>query len=204
MKLRDFEIHSALHKEIDTGGETCSRFEVGNSIGFVYDVASSFSLPHYFQNCDIFYAAPPWQKGFERFNERAGVAGGASWRRFQDAVIRMIELRGDRSFILFCGAQWKKRCPKATFEVKTNITKVSYATALVYTNKNYDWDKVDYSGSESILNDLAAMPFRRIGDFMCGYGQSGLTFHKAGKEFTISDINSKCIWVARERIIGSD
>jgi len=142
------------------------------------------TLPPEFASCDVFYSDPPWSRGYPTFNARAG----GEWPPYTAFVLRLDRLAlnlappviyvVDRSFARLCHADF-------TASLMLNgrpAVAASYRLAI----------PVAFKDSESLL-ELLARRFRRVGDFMAGYGRTGRVFAGLGGSFVLSDYNAHCI-----------
>jgi hypothetical protein len=175
------------------------RIKIGKSVAFVADICTG--LPAEFASCDILYSEIAWERTFARFAERAGVP--ASYDSYITAVAQIAQnaLGGKAPpVILICGKSALKHLPTPTARMDVNLNTggpfiavavtVSFGAKLPrVTERHKNWTNVD---TESLLRALAKK-YDRVGDFSCGYGNTGLVFANAGKTFVMSDMNAECI-----------
>jgi hypothetical protein len=88
--------HGAHEDTVDA--EPLERWEGTRCVTFVHDIMSSPTLPDQYGPCDVLVTDLPWQRGFETFNERAGVDDGRTYAQFM-AVCR----RSSRASRCQCG-----------------------------------------------------------------------------------------------------
>jgi len=159
-------------------------FAVRGSIAFQADIMQG--LHEYFDECDILYAEPPWVDGYGITQERAGTNVRA-YRPFIEAIGRVISQK-QKPTIIIIGISHKEYLPYTNmiYPVKLNGYK---ARAFCY---NIDPVGLDFNDCPALIASLAKR-YNKVGDFCCGYGNTGKIFFKAGKEFVMCDINPRCI-----------
>ena len=195
--------HSALKNEKEIEKEL-DQYIFDNGIAFYYDINKSDTLPSYFDKCDVLYAEIPWRAGIEKFNERVG--SNQTYLDFMTSLSNIIN-NTKKPIIIPSGKLNQRHLPKAdqVFETKLNGAN---AVVSVY-NYHYTGNTKDIF---AIIEDLS-ISFDCIGDFCCGYGNSGIPFLLKNKGFVLSDYNKKCIYfvknyyediLKRERLRKSD
>lgn len=193
--MKNIPYHSALaHTPPIEGIKEIDYFKINNSFAMYHDLTIK-KLPFEFYLCDLIYSDPAWYQGLKTFNERAGGSSTIEtyYKAISDAVIKL-----NRATILNLGSRELKRMPKPDLVFKTYL---SHATKeLVYTAVYNFLPELDLSGMTNYqILKLLSNSFDRIGDFNCGYGNSGKIFVENGKSFVMSDYNKKCIgYIASE------
>ena len=102
--MRDL-YHSALGDP--PKGATLERFTAVNGEGFVHDIMSTDYLPEPYQNCDVLYGDPPWQRGYKTFAERCCVEPAKTYDTFMWHVIDLID-RSELPAVMIVGKQAAK------------------------------------------------------------------------------------------------
>lgn len=203
MSKQSVAYHSSMTRPEEALG--VQRTEVGNSVALVADLGHG--LPNEFHACDVLYCEPAWQRGYDRFLERAG--GGVSFDEYMGAFARIAadSLSGKAPpMILIVGRAALRMLPKPTSQADVNLNTggrfIAEAVAVSYGRKlpavktrHRDWSNID---TENLLRTLAKK-YRRVGDPSCGYGNTGRIFAEAGREFVMSDVNATCIGHIAER-----
>ena len=176
--------HTALAKKQAELAAPVDRWEGKGSVAFVHDISDG--LTQEFDDCDILYADLPWLHGFREFNDRAGKPTG-SYPEFVGMIEKFVVSSGKPAVLVAGRFAIRAMTPHA----KKNLT-LNGADALAATY-NISLDKFpNYGDTKDLLRFLAAN-FRRVGDFMCGYGRSARIFVESGGTFVASDFNSECI-----------
>lgn len=177
--------YSALDK-IDTSVQypALDKFKVGNSIAFYHDIEKGISM-HY-KDVDILYSEPPWVDGYLITQKRAKTSK-KDYLRFMIGISRAIKLLR-KPTIMVMGISHKKYLPETKTIIPVDLNGYK-ARAFVY---NMKIDGLDFMDIDSLIKSLAKK-YNRVGDFCCGYGNTGRIFYEAGKEFVMSDINRRCI-----------
>lgn len=185
------DYHSALRPEGDW--PAVMRHEAPNgSVALCHDAINP--LPPEFDSCDVLYAEPPWRRGVEEFNRRAGVSsadGRPAWpdmvRHWHNVAVKFSAT--GRPVLYAIGKEFLKymRPDFPTEPVILNggeVLLAGYGQPL--PDLSYPADVVD------VLAWLAGRYFR-VGDFCCGYGRAGRIFAARGRSFVISDYSAKCV-----------
>lgn len=189
--MRNWVPESVYHTSLKpplTGIEPCTRWKESESFAaFVWDIMAG-PLPPRYSKCDVLYADLPWQDGFDEFNRRAGVNGGRTYRGFMAAVSAVVEAQRYRPVYLVTGRHALKYLPDPdqTFSLRLDETP---SLAIAYNVKHVGRS---FGVADELLRYLARQ-HERVGDFCCGYGRSGRIFRRAGRAFTLSDVNAECI-----------
>lgn len=182
--------YHSVYLEPDTTATPAARFRLGESTAFVHDILDGPTLlPAEYDGCDVLYADLPWRAGFDRYNQRAGIEDGRTYRTFLTTVADIITACR-RPAVLISGRHAAAHLPKPTqtVDIAMPVANRQPATAYLYNLSMVpDWDDMP-----ALLARLAAM-YSRVGDFCCGYGWSARAFHRAGKTFVASDFNPQCI-----------
>lgn len=184
--------HSAYQKEL--ASKPCQGFQSSRLTALVNDVFKG--LPSEFETCDMLYAEPPTQGGMKVFDSRSGQAH-RRYRQFVLAIGAIIDASRLPCFMVI-QPQWVKDLPSPRRIVPvsgqaTNAVLLSWRT------------EINMSDSPSlnfldVVRDLADR-FDRVGDFVCGYGNTGRIFLEAGKSAVLADYNPKCIGYIKEHYL---
>ena len=185
--------HSSLDEPLSSKAR--QRFTIGDSVAFVADLARG--LPGAFAGCDLLYTEVAWERGYDRFVERAG--GGSDYAEYVEAL-SAIASSAEQPFIVVCGKAMTRLlpAPKTTTAVNLNTGGKFLAEAVALTYRcalprvrvrHPGWTDLD---TENLLRALART-YRRVGDPCCGYGSTGRIFAESGRSYVMSDINASCI-----------
>lgn len=174
--------HSALRDPLDA--PRASYFEWRGNIALQHDLILEPKLPPAFDACDVLYLEPPWQAGFTRFNERAGVTDARTYTDLIAAISTLIR-NESRPVVLLTGRHAVKAYPPAN--PKPALINGYAFIALAY--------RMPLPAAATDADLLAALARRhaRVGDPVCGYGRTARAFTAAGKAWTVSDYNATCI-----------
>ena len=175
--------HSAHTEPADS--DKLDYFTCPSGVALVHDVMAG-ALPLEYADCDVLYAEPPWQRGFEQFNTRAGVDDARTYRAFLTAVGDIVQSVTIPA-VLITGAHAVPHLPAAGHQFATQLYEHS-AIALCYRFEQ----PPDAPRTNELLAQLATR-FRCVGDFCCGYGNTAQAFVKARRKFVCSDFDPRCV-----------
>jgi hypothetical protein len=183
--------HSALANGRLENVQPLKRHEATDGIAMAHDLFNP--LPTEYDNVNCFYSELPWPAGAKKFDERVGISG----RAFSDLIMKVAGLieNDSRPFMLSISKnalRWLP-APVCTHNV---LLPSSKANCLVAS-----WNYV-FEPRETTLecaSDLIAA-HGVVGDFACGYGQTGSLARKLGKRWLLSDYNESCIGFIATRL----
>lgn len=183
--------HSALKPSLNIS-KGLSFVEKNGNKAFVMDISKEFNS---YDDCDILYSEPAWLDGYDEFLKRAN-NNDSSYDSYIDSIINIIQTC-DKPIVLVLGKHVIKRFPIANSKIDVKLHG--------YHTNAYGWN-IDLSTYQSATTNyelirLLANDYNCIGDFNCGYGNSGLIFKQNGKHFVMSDINEFCISYIAEKVI---
>ena len=184
--------HSALTPELKNLQEV-DFYKIKNSIAFYYNITDHFGLPKEYNNCDVLYTELAWMKGLNNFNKRANIK--SHYNKYILSINNIIRTN-KIPIIIVTGINDSKKLlpPNMCLYTKLNGAK---AMANVY---NFKYNiKYDYNDTNIIIKNLSKK-FNCVGDFCCGYGNTGNIFYKNNKDFIMSDYNKKCIGFIKKNI----
>lgn len=187
--------HSArvIHNTVEAPAVLRHHDTEGN-ITFVHDLFESDTFPEEFDMCDVLYTEMPWTSGFTTFEERAGKSG----RTFSELLARVNSLvvaSGKPTCLVVGKAMLRHLTPTLVMEVGYSVHGMAPAQLALY-----DLVVPRELRSELEVIEWLATQYECVGDFMCGYGRTGLTFAEAGKNYIMADYNPLCVgFIANER-----
>tara|TARA_R110000765_G_scaffold350917_2_gene440904 strand:- start:280 stop:849 length:570 start_codon:yes stop_codon:yes gene_type:complete len=185
--------HSALRDELENQKEI-THYTIKDSLAFYHDVIHNFGLPKEYNKCDILYAEPSWSGGITKFDKRANTS--TTYNEYVASLNNIIKTT-TIPIVLIVGIKDSKKL-RTPFE--RHITKIHGAKAFANI---YNWSyKGPLDDTYTIIENLSNQ-FDCVGDFCCGYGNTGEIFFKKNKNFIMSDYNKKCIGYIKENI-GED
>lgn len=170
-------------------------FQIGKSLAFAYDLEASNDLPTVYNYCDILYTEIPWRDGYTKFNERAGVKG-SDYDSFLARISHIINTT-QKHFVIICGKKIIGKLPKPSNALDVDLNGYP-SKALLY---GVDPEGLNTSNFITLLQSLSQR-YNKIGDFCCGYGNTGKVFRENSKEFVMSDVNKKCIGYIQANVKG--
>lgn len=173
--------HSAFYPERATWA--ADRFQGSSGVAFVHDIMAG-PLPAEYDSCDVFYMDPPWRNGFQTFNERADIVDGRAYEEFTTALIAA--LPADVPTVIVTGKHARPFYPD---EMDLTPVRLNEHDAIAYT-RHVTLPAV--ATTDDVLSHLART-YQHVGDPCCGYGNTARAFMAAGKRYTVSDINPRCI-----------
>lgn len=150
-------------------------------------------LPREFEECDVWYVEPPFRRGYDEFNERAGTGKQPAWNDFRLHLDTMA-IRAGVPVVYVSGREAFRYHPAATDAVPMKLNG-NDVWALCY-NIRIDWP---HETNEQVIRGLADR-FKCIGDFACGYGFTGAIARQQGARFVLSDHNAQCIGYVAQRL----
>ena len=172
------------------------RFEISRggvtSVAFRYNLESRHTcdgLPDEYATCDVLYGDPPWPAGYAEFNRRGGVTDPKGYSYFAKMVDTLMALSG-RPGVLIAGRSFLASTGSARVARETRRTTLNGEPALAIL---YGGLSLPNTGSSEDVLIYLARHFRRVGDFMCGYGRAGRVFAADGGSFVLSDCNASCV-----------
>lgn len=179
--------HSALRPPVEFSESVSVEVALGSA--FCWDFVE-MGIPDHYAPADVFYVETPWAGGMKEFERRAGRQELRPYRMFTEALTRAITDVHPRPVIIVASRSIVKHLPKSDAVIQT-ILNGDRCVALCYRVKPHN-PKCWRAGTCYILSELASR-FDCVGDFCCGYGNTGKAFASAGKRFILSDMNPKCI-----------
>ena len=164
----------------------CWRAEHDGSVALVNNVMDG--LPEDFDPCDVLYAEPAWRHGFEKFNRRAGLKEPAyTYEEYVSAIGKIVTEAG-KPAVIITGLHARRRFPAANQWINV-VLNGHKALALTY---DVTLEGLEGETTHHLISRLAER-FERVGDFCCGYGNTGRIFVGAGKKCVLSDHNPMCV-----------
>lgn len=166
----------------------CSFVRDTENIAFKWDVSKADKIIATYEVCDVFYTEPPWLSGIKVFNERAGVDNSAN--EYYQGLTNVILSIKDKPVYITAGKSFNKRIPEPQWKrsVRLNNTDAEiwgYNCTELMSPK--DDMNLDFIKSLSRIYNV-------VGDFNCGYGNTGRIFKENGKRFVMSDYDANCIY----------
>lgn len=183
--------HSALTEELEIGKEIIQA-KFNGDIVFRHDITCG--LPGDFNRCDILYSEPSWLQGYSKFINRAGKET-SNYNQYLASLSEIIET-ADKPIWIILGAHAYSRIPKP--DRTLNIQLHNYRTTVLGWNDDTEYSfKTNYD----FITELART-YNCVGDFCCGYGNTGKIFKEHNKSFVMSDINGKCVYQVAKELMG--
>jgi hypothetical protein len=178
--------HGAHDPTVDA--PTLERWEGERCVAFVHDILSSGTLPADYNMCDVLVTDLPWQRGYETFNERAGVDDGRTYATFMQRVAELVEAT-DVPTYLITGKHALSRLPTPAMTLPMMLNEWE-AIAICYRPGSEADGR--YGVAPEFLHALAQR-YAVAGDFCAGYGRTGRFFLRSGKAAVLSDFNPRCV-----------
>lgn len=188
--------HSA-HKPAETDLPAVDRWEGERCVAFVHDLMSSPTLPAEFDACDVLVADPPWQAGFDTFNQRAHIDGERTYAAFMARLADLVENVAVPTYLI-TGRHALTRLPKPDAVLPMMLNE--YESVAISYRPGPEADG-RYGVAPEFLHTLAQR-YDVAGDFCCGYGRTGRLFLRSGKRAVLSDFNPECIGYIAEHADG--
>jgi hypothetical protein len=198
-RTRATPYHTALAAGVEITAPAVSRVEVDGSVAFQHDLMEG--LPADYEGCDLLYVDLPAPQGLAVFDGRVGVEE-RSYRDFIAAVAEIVAAVSTPTVLTVVSSQIRQ-LPPGDDEVEMERHGLP-AVALAYrTSLAPPAGRVVLGPrSDGVLIASLAERFERVGDFCCGYGQTGRIFREVGKSFVMSDYNAPCIGYIALNILG--
>ncbi len=187
-----YTAHSAKSDPLDLA--PLELFEGRNGRSFVHD--ASRGLPHDMMSVSLIYAELPWIGGWEEFNRRAVVGSEVTYKAFAKTIEASIVASGVPAVLLVGAASARLFDAPKSFAVRLNYAYSSICSVLCINFNSAHDDMIGVASTARYSADLLARlaeSFASVGDFACGYGNSGRIFANAGRRYVMSDINGRCI-----------
>lgn len=171
------------------------RFTIGDSVALTWDI--SRGLHRSFRDCDLLYSEPAWEHGFDRYVERSGES--IEYADYIGAISEIMRT-DDRPAVLIVGKRAARALPEPSSATPLHLNSggrfIVEAVALAYrcilprvTARHRGWTNID---SANLLHALAKQ-YSRVGDFSCGYGNTGRIFAEHRCSWVMSDSSAECI-----------
>ena len=182
------DYHSALKPPV-TDAPAVDRWEGLNVLAFVHDLMTAPTLPAEYAKVEVLVADLPWQTGFKKFNERAGITEtGRTYAAFMRRVREIVESTGVPTYLI-TGRHALPKLPTPDV-ILPMVLNQDEAVAIGYRpGSETDFE---YGVAQEFLLALATR-YRVAGDFCCGYGRTARTFLRQGKRAVVSDFNASCV-----------
>lgn len=164
------------------------RWEGAGCLAFTHDLMTAPTLPAEFVICDVLVTDLPWQKGYETFNDRAGVDDGRTYASFMDRVAEIVESTAVPLYLI-TGRHALPKLPKPDALLPMRLNEDD-AVAISY--RPGDETNSSYGVAPEFLHALAQR-YDVAGDFCAGYGRTARFFLRSGKQAVMSDFNPSCI-----------
>lgn len=165
----------------------CTFIRDEQNIAFKWDLSKAEKIIHTYDPCDVIYSEPPWLSGIKVFNERSGVnTTAADYYKGLTNVILSIK---DKPVYITGGKSFIKRIPDPEWK---KVIKLNGHDAEIW-----GYNCTELMSPKDVLNldfikSLSQM-YNVVGDFNCGYGNTGRIFKENGKRFVMSDYDGNCI-----------
>jgi hypothetical protein len=185
--------HSALWEEVDLEPVTECSFSGGEA--FQWDISSG--IPEKFSKCGAVYSEPPWRRGFEEFNKRAGVNPSGGYNDLLRSIQKACLEFGKPCFLVVSKAD-RKKYDKASGHFQ--IVFDSHGGSCICVCYNVEVPNFGDGMTTSSLLKWMTKKYGVIGDFCCGYGTTGQRVLKNGGEVALCDYNAKCIAVVASKM----
>lgn len=164
------------------------RWEGNGCTAFAHDLMSSSTLPAEYDACDVMVTDLPWQRGYETFNERAGVEDGRTYAAFMQRVAEIVEATTVPLYLI-TGRHALAKLPEPATVLPMMLNEWE-AIAIAY--RPGDEADGNYGVAPEFLHALAQR-YDVAGDWCCGYGRTARFFLRSGKRAVMSDFNPRCI-----------
>lgn len=184
--------HSAFAEPDFGSAEQVQLVEGSWGSAFVCDLARVRTLPQRFDACDLIYCEPPWTAAHSiSFRLRAGSTDEVPAQQFLVPLAAAAEDAGpERPVVMVAGVEFGRMMPAATVErpIQLHVGRKG-VRAKVFC---YGSELPDAPTSVSLLRALVTRS-NCVGDPMCGFGNTGREFVRAGKRAVLSDLHPRCI-----------
>ena len=174
--------HTALGNQSQPG-EAMTFYAGRRGIVFQADLSDGIPIPMY--EADVWYSDLPWQAGYKKFADRAGIAPRMSFQELMGFIGGLIANSGMPSVMVTGKHAVKHLRPSAVSKATLNG---SDAVACLWGIEQWNGTR----DAQAILQ-LLADKYECVGDFCCGYGRSGLEFSRASKRYVMSDLSPYCV-----------
>ena len=177
---------SNKHLESPYKGE-CSFVRDIQNIAFKWDISKAEKLIDTYGMCDVIYSDPPWLPGIKVFNEKVGASNTAS--EYYNGLSKVINSIKDIPVYLAVGKSFENRIPEPRWKGRIELNG-SDVELWAYNCNELETPKS--KTSIEFIQSLSQM-YNVVGDFNCGYGNTGRIFKENGKRFVMSDYDGNCI-----------
>lgn len=182
------------HKEIDC--DYINKFTYNNSKCFTHDIFNG--LPKEYLNCDVIYSEPFWLNGHKVLEKKGKVNV-----TFKELQLKINEICNniEAPVVLLLGKNALKYY--SGYTVLGEVMLHNYPSQVVSWRYNI---KIPKKNSKNFLFnnfdllDLITEKSKKVGDFMCGFGNTAISCLKNNCEFVCSDVDKKCVSVTKKRL----
>lgn len=173
------------------------RWEGERCVAFVHDILAADTLPADYNVCDVLVTDLPWQRGYETFNDRAGVVDDRTYATFMQRVAELVEATTIPAYLI-TGKHALPKLPGPDITLPMMLNEWE-AVAISYRPGT----EVDgrYGVAPEFLHALAQR-YETAGDFCAGYGRTARFFLRSGKRAVLSDFNPHCVGYIAENAPG--
>jgi hypothetical protein len=184
---------------MDLEGEFNKKKRNGNIV-ICNDICYDPNLPDEFNRCDLFYSELARHQSYKTYLERAGKPNSSIYNEYISSLNSIIKKhRSSKSIWLVIGPHMIDKIIKP--DRKLSIALHGRSLHLCGWNDSYSY-RCFTTAYEFIA--LLAKRFKCVGDFCCGYGNTGRIFSSYGKYFVMSDLNPKCVYYIANTLLGDD
>lgn len=178
--------HSAFQEEPKGLGEL-DYFSSDKGTVLWHDIHNG--IREEFRACDCVYVEPAWQKGYQTFQDRAGVKS-PSFAEYLGAIQRAIVELGKPAFVVGGKHMLRRWTPDDTAPIRMN----GFDALLMA------WNEQAPVGVKNVLQlqTVLTSKYDKVLDFCCGYGKHLTQF----KSFVGADFNKKCVYYIAHNYLG--
>lgn len=171
------------------------RNEMNGNTTICHDICSG-SLPTEFNQCDVLYSEPAWRAGYKIFLKRANKED-SNYNQYINTINNIVINNKEKKAIwLIIGSHILHKFIKPEKIFKINLH--GYKTNLCGWNDPNQYE--NFNTNYEFIH-LLAKNYDCIGDFCCGYGNTGRIFQEHNKNFILSDLNPHCIYYISKNLM---
>mgnify|MGYP003538206388 CR=1 FL=1 len=157
-------------------------YALGGNTVLCHDIHNGYN--DQFNKCDILYSEPAWRHGYDIFMSKAGYEK-RSFEQYVTDICSFVKLSKKPAIIITGVKDSKLYQNNLKFEDSKIKLKVHNCNAMALF---YNIPAILVNDNIELLN-IISKKFNNVGDFCAGYGNTADVFHKAGKNFVMSDVN---------------
>ncbi len=160
-------------------------YKHNSNIIFKHDLTAG--IPKIYNKCDLLYTEPSWLVGYKIFCKRANMVPYGDYKKYISMLSNLTY--GKKTIVMIIGKSAIKNMNQNYSKIRVKMNNY-WETAYGW---NIDLSKYNESKSFEFIKQLSN-DYNNVGDFCCGFGNTGRIFKENGKNFIMSDISGEVVY----------